>query len=542
MVTTDSGAVRGAWHEHTSADGRTSRHAVFRGIPFAAAPVGQLRFAAPQPPVAWDGVRDATQFGPTPQRISPYNPPRVPEPSIPGEETLNVSVTTPDPSASAGLPVLVYIHGGGFIGGSPASPWYVGEAFARDGVVTAVLSYRLGFEGFAWLADAGRDGVVNNRGVLDWLFGLEWVQRNIAAFGGDPSRVTIAGQSAGGAAVMRLLTMPSAQHLFQGVLALSPADASSPVEATAEATRRVAQASGCEPTAESASRVHEDVFFAHREAVDSPRDPSQPRIIFKDAPLALAPCVDGEVCEQTVSDALAAGVGADKRLFIGSTAHEFTMMLSPSRQQLAGLDPVPLLVEAGASEELARDVVEDARERGELERGTAWVLGQAISDVIFRSCVAHWAQTRKGGPAPPGRTTSGGSRARPTSRARRTASTSPSAWTCCPRRGSRRRSDRSRRRRSPTSCTPTGWASSATARWTPPSTATAGRPSSTDRMPVIGAWSRHTGCRSASGTRSTPRPPPHPAERPAPSGLTLIFASAHPELHPSHRVKRRSGA
>jgi len=400
VVTTDSGAVRGAWHEHTSADGRTSRHAVFRGIPFAAAPVGQLRFAAPQPPVAWDGVRDATQFGPTPQRISPYNPPRVPEPSIPGEETLNVSVTTPDPSASAGLPVLVYIHGGGFIGGSPASPWYVGEAFARDGVVTAVLSYRLGFEGFAWLADAGRDGVVNNRGVLDWLFGLEWVQRNIAAFGGDPSRVTIAGQSAGGAAVMRLLTMPSAQHLFQGVLALSPADASSPVEATAEATRRVAQASGCEPTAESASRVHEDVFFAHREAVDPPRDPSQPRIIFKDAPLALAPCVDGEVCEQTVSDALAAGVGADKRLFIGSTAHEFTMMLSPSRQQLAGLDPVPLLVEAGASEELARDVVEDARERGELERGTAWVLGQAISDVIFRSCVAHWAQTRKGGPGP----------------------------------------------------------------------------------------------------------------------------------------------
>nr|PZM97149.1 MAG: hypothetical protein DIU73_06180 [Actinomycetota bacterium] len=76
------------------------------------------------------------------------------------------------------------------------------------------------------------------------------------------------------------------------------------------------------------------------------------------------------------------------------------MMLSPSRQQLAGLDPVPLLVEAGASEELARDLVEDARERGELERGTAWVLGQAISDVIFRSCVAHWAQTRKGGPGP----------------------------------------------------------------------------------------------------------------------------------------------
>lgn len=400
LVRTDTGVVRGAWHTHTSADGSTSRYAVFRGIPFAAPPVGPLRFAAPQPPDAWDGEREATRFGPTPQRHSPYNPPRVPEPSIPGEDTLNVNVTTPDPSASAKLPVLVYIHGGGFIGGSPASPWYVGESFARDGVVTAVLSYRLGFEGFGWLADAGKDGVVNNRGVLDWLFGLEWVQRNIAAFGGDPSRVTIAGQSAGGAAVMRLLSMPSAQHLFHRVLALSPADASATVENTAEATRRIAEASGCEPTAASASKVHEDVFFANREAGDAPRDPDEPRQILRHKPLELAPCVDGEVCEQPVSDAIADGVGADKAALMGATAHEFNMLLSGARDELDGRDPVPLLIDAGASPDLARDFVEDARARGELERGTAWVMGQAISDVIFRSCVAHWARLRQGGPAP----------------------------------------------------------------------------------------------------------------------------------------------
>ena len=398
LVVTEGGAVRGAWLEHTSADGSISRHAVFRGIPFAAPPVGPLRFAAPQPARAWTGERDARHFGPTPQRTSPYNPPRVPEPSIPGEDTLSVNITTPDPSASAALPVLVWIHGGGFIGGSPASPWYVGEAFARDGVVTATVSYRLGFEGFAWLADAGRDGIVNNRGVLDWLAGLEWIQRNIARFGGDPARITIGGQSAGGAAVMRLLSMPAAQHLFSGALAISPADASAAREATARATARIAAAVGAEPTAASASRIDENLLFAARDAAEEPRDPRTPRQIFKDAPLELGPCVDGEVCETSVADGLAAGIGADKHLLIGATAHEFTMMLLPSAGELDGLDPEPLLIGAGASPALARAFVEHSRFSGDLDRGTAWVLGQGVTDVIFRAPVAHWSGLRVDAP------------------------------------------------------------------------------------------------------------------------------------------------
>ncbi|MFN3866743.1 MAG: carboxylesterase family protein, partial [Demequina sp.] len=233
-MTTQGGRVRGRWRSRTDARGVTTTYATFRGIPFAAPPVGELRFAPPASALGWDGVRDAAEFGPTPQRESPYDPPRIPEPSIPGDDVLSVNVTTPDPSSAAGLPVLVWIHGGGFVGGSPASPWYVGQSFARDGVVTATLSYRLGFEGFGWMEDA-----VPNRGALDWIAGLEWIQRNIASFGGDPSRVTIAGQSAGGAAVMRLLTLPAADHLFARAMAISPADASASVDRAREAARAV---------------------------------------------------------------------------------------------------------------------------------------------------------------------------------------------------------------------------------------------------------------------------------------------------------------
>ena len=193
-VDTRAGRVRGAWRDLPGSDVRS---AAFLGIPFAKPPVGALRFAAPVPVEPWDGVRDALEFGATAQRGDP-GVTLIPEPSVPGESTLNVNVFTPAPGdASAALPVLVWIHGGGFFAGSPASPWYDGRSFNRDGVVTVTISYRLGFDGFGWIADAPA-----NRGVRDWLLALEWVQDNIAAFGGDPGRVTIAGQSAGGGAVL----------------------------------------------------------------------------------------------------------------------------------------------------------------------------------------------------------------------------------------------------------------------------------------------------------------------------------------------------
>ena len=195
IATTKQGKVRGSTEEGT---------AVFLGIPYAASPVGDARFAPPAPHERWEGTRDALAYGAT--ALQPEQEfTLIPEPTVPGDNCLNLNVFTPELGASA-LPVLVWIHGGGFFAGCSASPWYRGDRFARDGVVLVSINYRLGIEGFLAVEDGGV-----NRGVLDWLAALEWVQQNIEVFGGDPTKVTVAGQSAGGMAAAVLLSMPRAR-------------------------------------------------------------------------------------------------------------------------------------------------------------------------------------------------------------------------------------------------------------------------------------------------------------------------------------------
>ena len=168
--------------------------------------------------------------------------------------------------------MLVYIHGGGYTAGSPASPWYDGRAFNRDGVVTVTVSYRLGFDGFGHIA-----GAPSNRGVRDWLAALEWVRDNIAAFGGDPSRVTIAGQSAGGGAVLTLLGMPAAQDLFHAVWALSGAlGRRRRPSARGRSRRKLANLAGVAPTREGFASVPEERLLELQEKAASPdsREPA----------------------------------------------------------------------------------------------------------------------------------------------------------------------------------------------------------------------------------------------------------------------------
>jgi carboxylesterase type B len=166
------------------------------------------------PHARWDGIRDALAYGatsPQPDRGITL----IPEPVIAGDNELNLNVFTPD-LVAVGLPVLVWIHGGGFTGGCSASPWYRGGPFARDGVVLVSINYRLGAEGFLEVP-----GMPANRAVRDWIRALEWVQENIAAFGGDPHRVTIGGQSAGGAACATLLAVPAARGLYRAAACMS---------------------------------------------------------------------------------------------------------------------------------------------------------------------------------------------------------------------------------------------------------------------------------------------------------------------------------
>lgn len=187
---------------------------IWRGIPFAAPPVGGLRFRAPQPPEPWSSVREAKEFGPVSHQPPSTGNTRFgsvsPEYS---EDCLYLNVWSPAEAGEA-LPVMVWIHGGTFVTGAGSQPMFEGSEMARTGrVVVVTVNYRLGPFGFMHMSPLG-DGMVSNAGLLDQIAALEWVQANIAAFGGDPSKVTLFGESAGSMSIAALLTMPAAKGLF----------------------------------------------------------------------------------------------------------------------------------------------------------------------------------------------------------------------------------------------------------------------------------------------------------------------------------------
>ena len=191
--------------------------AVFRGIPFAEPPVGALRFAAPQPgAAAGAGCARPSRSVRRPRRAGTSAWTRWRR-SAAGDDWLTVNVWSPDPEPGAGLPVMVWIQGGGYVIGMSGLPEYDGGRLARDGgVVVVTFNYRVGVEGFAQI-----EGAPANRGLLDQVAALEWVRDNIRAFGGDPDRVTVFGQSAGGGSVAALLAMDRAAGLFRRAVAQS---------------------------------------------------------------------------------------------------------------------------------------------------------------------------------------------------------------------------------------------------------------------------------------------------------------------------------
>lgn len=180
----------------------------FRGIPFASLPA---RFGAPQPVSPWEGPRPAIHFGPPPPQAGDLD---ITEPTTQGDEWLTLNIWSPD--LDGAVPVMVWIQGGAYVFGTSGLPEYDGATLALGGIVLVTFNYRVGLEGFGYV-----DGTPANRGLLDQVAALHWVRTNIAAFGGDPGRVTVFGQSAGGGSVAALMAMPSAAGLFCRAIAQS---------------------------------------------------------------------------------------------------------------------------------------------------------------------------------------------------------------------------------------------------------------------------------------------------------------------------------
>lgn len=310
---TVQGTVRGAVEQGV---------AVFRGIPYAAAPVGARRFRAPEPPEPWEGVRETVAFGPTaPKR--PYAPPLdrlLPDPAVPGEEWLNLNVWTPSlPPEAVGLPVLVWIHGGSLLHGSSAVPVYDGSAFARDGVVLVSVNYRLGVEGFGLFPDAPA-----NRGLLDQLAALEWVRDNIAGFGGDPDRVTVAGESAGAVSIGALLATDRAAGLFRRAVLQSGAPAALTPDAARGTTELIAKRLGVPATAAAFAAVDPEALLTAQTEVTSGGNPLTGRNSFQLV-------VDGELLDRDPAEAPRPGsAAAGVDLLLGTNTEEYRLWFVPS--------------------------------------------------------------------------------------------------------------------------------------------------------------------------------------------------------------------
>jgi para-nitrobenzyl esterase len=344
-VRTAAGRVRGRWAE---ADG-TAGVAVFRGIPFARPPVGELRFLAPRRPLRWEGVLDAAAFGPVAPQAPPVSASRNGVPQRdgarqrdgqpPGDDGnwLTLNVWTPDPSAAAdraggGLPVLVWVHGGAYMFGGASEPGYDGATLARLGAVVVTCNYRLGVEGFAQIA-----GAPANRGLLDVVAALGWVAENIAGFGGDPASVTAFGESAGAGIVAALLAMPAAKGLFRRAIAQSvpgtffaPDLASDITKAIAIQAGIVAAGSlpiGRPPTREALATAAPYRLVAAQTAVTAALSEYG-----QWGPVALtvtpfSPVVDGEVLPRAPWRALLAGAARDIDLLVGHNKDEYRLFI-----------------------------------------------------------------------------------------------------------------------------------------------------------------------------------------------------------------------
>ncbi len=383
-----SGAVQGSVEGGVEA---------YRGIPYAAAPMGERRFQPPQPPAPWHDVRAATEEGPNAPQRTRKLPGLDAAPLIghgwrAGDEYLTLDVLRPA-DGGAGLPVMVFIHGGGFVVGSKDASVQDGRTFARDGIVYVAINYRLGVDGFLPIP-----GVPTNLGLRDMIAALRWVQDEIAKFGGDPANVTVFGESAGAMAIADLIASPLAARLFRRAIVQSGHGAMTRDIGVAERlVRKLAKLLDVTPDRAGFAAVPPGDRLL--DAVDTVSLPTT-RLDLRGAdgrePVfgisRFIPVHGDDVLPVEPLEALRRGAGADVDLLIGSNADEMNLYLVPSgiRDKLNGILAWIILRK---SQPRAWAVLKAYRSPG---KRAGQVLMEALSDLVFRWPARRFAEEHRG--------------------------------------------------------------------------------------------------------------------------------------------------
>lgn len=369
----------------------------FLGVPYAAPPVGALRFAPPAPPEPWQGARDATNPGPNAPQIHKPFPgldvvPLIGTGWIEGDDYLALNVWAPERTVEK-LPVMVFIHGGGYVLGSKDAPVQDGASFARDGVICVSINYRLGVEGFLPIP-----GIPTNLGLRDQIFALQWVRDNIAAFGGDPDNVTVFGESAGAMSVANLLVSPLAKGLFRRAIVQSGHGAMVRDPGVAQRlVRKIARLMKITPDEAGFRSKPPEAFFAAMQKLAKPfaidlRDKAGREPVFGIS--RFIPVYGDDVLPEHPEALLRKGAGADVELLIGTNRDEMNLYFGPTgvRAKIKGLLARFLL---SRSQPKAGRVLRDyGLGRPGVRPGDALTL--ALSDLVFRRPARRFAEAHQG--------------------------------------------------------------------------------------------------------------------------------------------------
>ena len=367
----------------------------FLSIPYAAPPVGENRFKEPRPALPWEGERDATEAGPSaPHRIKDFPAidvvPLVGTGSEGGEDYLTLNIWAPE--NADGRPVMVFIHGGGFVVGSKDAPVSDGTEFARSGVVCVAINYRLGIEGWLPIPDAP-----TNLGMRDMIFALEWVQRNIAEFGGDPANVTVFGESAGAMAIADLVTSPLAKGLFKrAIIESGHGGMVREIPVAQRLVRKLAKILKVTPDVDGFRKVDFNSAWKAMEKVSKPwsidlRDADGHEPVFGIS--RFIPVHGDDVLPQKPLEALKAGAGKDVDVLIGTNSEEMNLYFVPTkvRAKAPGLLLRWLL---GKAHPKARHALEAYGWGKGKKAGHVFV--DAMHDLVFRWPARRFAEEHQG--------------------------------------------------------------------------------------------------------------------------------------------------